>query len=298
MNLGDLVVRKSYGGDVTFRVEGLRHNLIVIKGTEFRLLADAPADDLIQVPHPAVSERTKQAQIKANETLESLQKRRQEESERQLKSLRNNGGPQAAKGYFDVPGKVLHLDGDPQYLKKSMALYNQLRVPAEGHYVNESAMADTLHRLLPRVRPDIVVITGHDGVLKRRQPYDLYSLDSYKNSHNFVSAIQVARQYERNLDTLVIVAGACQSHFEALLQAGANFASSPGRILIHALDPVYVAAKTAYTSVRETVNLNDVIHHTISGSQGVGGIETRGSYRIGLPSLQDLSTLKVTPSVS
>jgi len=298
MNLGDLVVRKSYGGDVTFRVEGLRHNLIVIKGTEFRLLADAPADDLIQVPHPAVSERTKQAQIKANETLESLQKRRQEESERQLASLRNNGGPQAAKGYFDVPGKVLHLDGDPQYLKKSMALYNQLRVPAEGHYVNESAMADTLYRLLPRVRPDIVVITGHDGVLKRRQPYDLYSLDSYKNSHNFVSAIQVARQYERNLDTLVIVAGACQSHFEALLQAGANFASSPGRILIHALDPVYVAAKTAYTSVRETVNLNDVIHHTISGSQGVGGIETRGSYRIGLPSLQDLSTLKVTPSVS
>ncbi|EHB49636.1 sporulation peptidase YabG [Paenibacillus lactis] len=298
MNLGDLVVRKSYGGDVTFRVEGLRHNLIVIKGTEFRLLADAPADDLIQVPHPAVSERTKQAQIKANETLESLQKRRQEESERQLKSLRNNGGPQAAKGYFDVPGKVLHLDGDPQYLKKSMALYNQLRVPAEGHYVNESAMADTLYRLLPRVRPDIVVITGHDGVLKRRQPYDLYSLDSYKNSHNFVSAIQVARQYERNLDTLAIVAGACQSHFEALLQAGANFASSPGRILIHALDPVYVAAKTAYTSVRETVNLNDVIHHTISGSQGVGGIETRGSYRIGLPSLQDLSTLKVTPSVS
>ncbi|ANY73613.1 sporulation peptidase YabG [Paenibacillus ihbetae] len=298
MNLGDLVVRKSYGGDVTFRVEGLRHNLIVIKGTEFRLLADAPADDLIQVPHPAVSERTKQAQIKANETLESLKKRRQEDSERQLASLRNNGGPQAAKGYFDVPGKVLHLDGDPQYLKKSMALYNQLRVPAEGHYVNESAMADTLYRLLPRVRPDIVVITGHDGVLKRRQPYDLYSLDSYKNSHNFVSAIQVARQYERNLDTLVIVAGACQSHFEALLQAGANFASSPGRILIHALDPVYVAAKTAYTSVRETVNINDVIHHTISGSQGVGGIETRGSYRIGLPSLQDLSTLKVTPSVS
>ena len=34
---------------------------------------------------------------------------------------------------------------------------------------------------------------------------------------------------------LIIVAGACQSHFEALLQAGANFASSPGSVLIHAL---------------------------------------------------------------
>ncbi|GIP01420.1 sporulation peptidase YabG [Paenibacillus lautus] len=300
MNLGDLVVRKSYGGDVTFRVEGMRqNNNIVIKGTEFRLLADAPVDDLVTVPHPTLSERTKQAQIKANESLDRLQKHRQEQSERQLASLRNiEGGQLADKGYFDVPGKVLHLDGDPQYLKKSLTLYNQLRVPAEGHYINESGMADSLYRLLPRVRPDIVVITGHDGVLKRRQPYDLYSLDSYKNSHNFVTAIQVARQYERNLDSLIIVAGACQSHFEALLQAGANFASSPGRILIHALDPVYVAAKAAYTSVRDTVNIHDVVHHTISGSQGVGGIETRGSYRIGLPKLQDLSTLKVTPSVS
>ncbi|KOR75849.1 sporulation peptidase YabG [Paenibacillus solani] len=300
MNLGDLVVRKSYGGDVTFRVEGMRqNNNIVIKGTEFRLLADAPVNDLVTVPHPTLSERTKQAQIKANESLDRLQKHRQEQSERQWANLRGiDGGQHADKGYFDVPGKVLHLDGDPQYLKKSLALYSQLRVPAEGHYITESAMADSLYRLLPRVRPDIVVITGHDGVLKRRQPYDLLSLDSYKNSHNFVTAIQVARQYERNLDSLVIVAGACQSHFEALLQAGANFASSPGRILIHALDPVYVAAKAAYTSVRDTVNMHDVVHHTISGSQGVGGIETRGSYRIGLPKLQDLSTLKVTPSVS
>lgn len=152
-----------------------------------------------------------------------------------------------------------------------MNLYEQLRVPAEGHYVHESAMADTLYHLLPQVRPDIVVITGHDGVLKSRQPYDLYSLSSYKNSQNFVSAIQVARQYERHLDALTIVAGACQSHFEALLRAGANFASSPGRILIHALDPVYVASKAAFTSVRETVNMNDILHNTISGSQELAG---------------------------
>ncbi|MNI72848.1 Sporulation-specific protease YabG [compost metagenome] len=157
-------------------------------------------------------------------------------------------------------------------------------------------MAETLYRLLPRVRPDIVVITGHDGVLKQSNTYDLYSLNSYKNSQNFVAAIRAAREYERNFDTLTIVAGACQSHFEALLGTGANFASSPGRILIHALDPVYIAAKASFTSIRETVNL-DVLKHTISGSQGMGGIETRGSFRIGMPSLQNLATLKVTPSV-
>ncbi|NMO97735.1 sporulation peptidase YabG [Paenibacillus lemnae] len=298
MNLGDLVVRRSYGGDITFRVEDVRTHTAVIKGTDFRLLADAPLADLVRAAHPAMSERTKLAQIKANESLTRLKQERQQQSERRMAHLRDEWGQNSDKGYFDVPGKVLHLDGDPMYLKKSMALYQQLRVPAEGHHVHESAMADALFRLLPRVRPDIVVITGHDGVLKRPQPYDLYSLESYKNSYSFVKAIQTARQYERNLDALIVIAGACQSHFEALVQSGANFASSPGRVLIHALDPVYVAAKAAYTSVRETINMNDVLHNTISGSQGVGGIETRGSHRIGLPGLHDLSTLKVTPSVS
>ncbi|MFP4978581.1 sporulation peptidase YabG [Paenibacillus sp. CN-4] len=313
MNLGDLVVRKSYGGDVTFRVEQMLQNQAIIKGTEFRLLADAPLDDLMQVPPLRMTERGQRAQIKARQSLSQIRKERQEISERSLAQLWKDiqpendplgggtGGlwnqPSKDKAYFEVPGKVLHLDGDPAYLNKSLNLYGQLRIPAEGHHVRESEMADALFRLLPRVRPNIVVITGHDGVLKRPQPYDLYSLSSYKNSQNFVAAVRTAREYERNFDALTIVAGACQSHFEALLQAGANFSSSPGRILIHALDPVYVAAKAALTSIRETVNLSDILQHTISGAQGVGGIETRGSYRIGMPGLQNLSTLKVTPSV-
>ncbi|GAB6992548.1 sporulation peptidase YabG [Paenibacillus pini] len=295
MNLGDLVVRRSYGGDVAFRVEDMRNDFAVIKGTEFRLLADAPMEDLVKVPFAPASERTLVAQVRANESLSIIQRNRQEQTQRNQERLNGQWGTEEPT-YFEVPGKVLHLDGDASYLKKSLTLYEQLRVPAEGQYVSESGMADALYRLLPRVRPDIVVITGHDGVLKQRQNHDLYSLASYKNSQNFINAIHVARQYERHYDMLTVIAGACQSHFEALLQAGANFASSPGRILIHALDPVYVAAKASFTSVRETINMTDVLHHTISGIQGVGGIETRGSYRIGLPELNDLSTLKVTPS--
>jgi len=297
MNVGDLVVRKSYGGDIAFRVEDLRSNLAVIKGTEFRLLADSPLDDLVRVPYAPFNEKTQKAHIRANESLSRLQRHREELTERTQADLGGEWPMLEQPSYFEVPGKVLHLDGDINYLKKSLSLYQQLRVPVEGHYVNESGMADALYRLLPRVRPDIVVITGHDGVLKHRPNNDLYNLNSYKNSQNFVSAIQVARQYERHYDTLTIIAGACQSHFEALLQAGANFASSPGRILIHALDPVYVAAKASFTSVRDTINMMDVLHNTISGAQGVGGIETRGSYRIGLPRLNDLSQLKVTPSI-
>ncbi|OZB90288.1 sporulation peptidase YabG [Paenibacillus sp. XY044] len=297
MNIGDLVVRRSYGGDIAFRVEDLRRDEAVIKGTEFRLLADSPLDDLVRVPYAPVSEKTEKANIRANESLSMLKRHRQEQTQRNQATLGGSGEWGTAEpAYFEVPGKVLHLDGDPNYLKKSLNLYEQLRVPAEGQYVNEAGMADALYRLLPRIRPDIVVITGHDGVLKHRQNQDLYSLNSYKNSQNFVRAIQVARQFERHYDQLTIIAGACQSHFEALLQAGANFASSPGRILIHALDPVYVAAKASFTSVRDTINMTDVLHNTISGTQGVGGIETRGSYRIGLPRLNDLTKLKVTPS--
>ena len=300
MNLGDLVVRKSYGGDVTFRVEHIIQNRAVIKGTEFRLLADSPINDLIQVPPTRITELGQRAQIKAKESLTLLQKDRLEQSQRSLGVASGTWTQQVPKesAHFEVPGKVLHLDGDPAYLNKSLSLYEQLRIPAEGHHVHESMMADTLHRLLPRVRPDIVVITGHDGVLKQHPgAYDLYSLSSYKNSQNFVKAIQVARDYERNFDAMTIIAGACQSHFEALLGAGANFASSPGRILIHALDPVYVAAKASFTSIRDTINLSDVLNNTISGNQGIGGIETRGTFRMGMPRLQNLSTLKVTPSV-
>ncbi|UQZ34225.1 sporulation peptidase YabG [Paenibacillus sp. PK3_47] len=298
MNLGDLVVRKSYGGDVTFRVENIVQNRAVIKGTEFRLLADSPLNDLVQVPPTRITQRGQRAQIKADESLTQLRKDRQEQSKRSGETVTGawNQSPKEP-AYFEVPGKVLHLDGDALYLNKSLSLYEQLRIPAEGHHVHESKMADTLYRLLPRVRPDIVVITGHDGVLKQPHAYDLYSLASYKNSQNFVAAIRAAREYERNFDALTIVAGACQSHFEALLGAGANFASSPGRILIHALDPVYIAAKASFTSIRESVSLSDVLNHTISGNQGMGGIETRGSFRIGMPRLQDLSSLKVTPSV-
>lgn len=300
MNLGDLVIRKSYGGDVTFRVEGLQEDKAVIKGTEFRLLADSPLNDLVKVPYEPETKKTRLAHIKANESYSLLQQHRKEQAQRNQAGLIDDWNHTAVKAetpsYFEMPGKVLHLDGDPNYLKKSMALYERLRVPAEGHFVHESSMADTLYRLLPRSRPDIVVITGHDGVLKSRQPYDLYNINHYKNSANFIAAIQVARQYEWHLDALTIVAGACQSHFEALIRAGANFASSPSRVLIHALDPVYVAAKAAFTSVKDTMSMNDIVHHTITGSEGIGGLESKGSYRIGLPPLQDLSTLKVTPA--
>ncbi|XID91773.1 sporulation peptidase YabG [Paenibacillaceae bacterium WGS1546] len=285
MKQGDLVVRKSYGGDVVFRIAAFAAQQAVLRGTDYRLLADAPVEDLQTVRDPDELSGTKQARIMANERLRKFS----EERDRQAGRI----GYAAAFGerrqpFFEMPGKVLHLDGDANYLRKSMQVYAQLKVPAEGMHCHESQMPHVLMRMLPRFHPDIVVITGHDGLLKQRQ--DLQQLSSYKNSLNFVHAVNVARDYERNRDSLVVVAGACQSHFEALLHAGANFASSPGRIMIHALDPVYVAVRAAFTPFRDTINISDVIAHTISGRQGVGGIETMGRYRIGVPNQKEATS--------
>jgi sporulation peptidase YabG len=281
MKQGDLVFRKSYGGDVLFRIEAVRADLAILKGTDYRLLADAPLPDLSIVSDPESTNAVRQVRIKVKE---SLSKMRTDQERRAIQAPETKRMAQQPNSpYFEMPGKVLHLDGDINYLKKSMQLYHTMNVPSHGLYVHESQMASMLYRLLPQYKPDIVVITGHDGVLKQRMPSEIYSLTSYKNSQNFVNAVRVAREYEKNRDGLIIVAGACQSHYEALLQAGSNFASSPGRILIHALDPVYIAIKASYTSIRETIDLPDAIQGTISGIEGVGGIETVGRYRIGLP---------------
>lgn len=283
MKQGDLVIRKSYGGDVIFKIQEFSYQTALLRGIDYRLLADASVADLVPAPQNLVDEHELEMKRKSTEMRTLMTREQTAATDRHSRAGRF---PRTAYPYFEVPGKVLHLDGDPNYLRKSMALYGELRVPAEGIYVPEANMADALARLLPQVKPDIVVITGHDGILKEHKDGGMQSLNGYKNSQNFVNAVRVARQYERNRDALVVIAGACQSHFEALLQAGANYASSPGRVLIHALDPLYIAAKVAFTPIKDTVPIMEVLERTMSGLEGLGGIETRGSYRMGLPKLK------------
>ncbi|RXZ79265.1 sporulation peptidase YabG [Paenibacillaceae bacterium] len=296
MKQGDLVVRKSYGGDVLFRITSLRQTSAILKGTDYRLLADSPIDDLTIVNDPEITGATRQVRIKVTESMRRMQEQHRQQEQRQ-QDRHQDAGERLASGqeqlYFKLPGKVLHLDGDGNYMRKSMQLYTQMRVPAHGIHALESQMPEMLMRLLPQVQPDIVVITGHDALLKNRPQQDVSQLSYYKNSQNFVNAVRVAREYEKNRDGLIIIAGACQSHFEALLQSGANFASSPGRILIHALDPVYIAIKASYTPIQETINLAEVVNGTISGIEGVGGIESLGRHRVGLPRFKNKSALPV-----
>ena len=100
---------------------------------------------------------------------------------------------------------------------------------------------------------------------------------NYKNSKYFIETVKEARRYEREQGKeIVIFAGACQSYFEALIMAGANFASSPARILIDFLDPLVIARKVATTDSLKYITIGDIEHELRDGKRGVGGIGANG----------------------
>jgi len=281
---GDVVARLSYGGDIFFKVMEIfigvdGKEYARLKGLDLRLLATSPLDDLQRVEPAQVAAFWHSFMTRNHEQMRRIFQRRQEEHRQRM--TRATGYAENKIESFDVPGSVLHIDGDGDYLDLCLTTYRQLGIPAHGYCIPEEEQVKELDALLRTHHPDILVLTGHDGLVKGTR--DFSNLKNYHHSKNFMEAVKVARGYEKSKDDLIIFAGACQSHYEALLAAGANFASSPQRVLIHAFDPVFVVEKIAYTSIYDPIPLKDIISGTITGFPGIGGVETRGKYRLGVP---------------
>ena len=112
-------------------------------------------------------------------------------------------------------------------------------------------------------------------MIKRESGY--YDIYNYRNSRHFIKTVEEASRYDKEQNqNLVIFAGACQSYFEALISAGANFASSPARILIDFLDPLIVAEKVAITDKYKYIRIDDIEGELRDGKKGVGGIGSNG----------------------
>ena len=112
---------------------------------------------------------------------------------------------------------------------------------------------------------------------------NINDLKNYKNSAYFVKAVKVARNYEKSHEKLVIIAGACQSDYEELIKAGANFASSPKRINIHALDPAIIASTISLTERSREIDLKKLLDKTKYKEEGMGGIICNGLMYVGYP---------------
>lgn len=283
IGIGDLVARKSYNNDVLFKVVNIvnrsgKGRIYILKGVNMRIVVDAPETDLTV------------------QTAGEL--KRFEKSNRKMvgKCMNKTSNPKRGKGgkkgikdiflyrnkkTFGRPGKVLHLDGDKDYLDMCIEAYGEMELDAIGKHVLESQQPERVMDMLEEYLPDILVLTGHDSIEKDRE---INNIEHYRNSKYYAAAVKEARRFEASYDDLVIFAGACQSHFEAIMDAGANFASSPGRILIHALDPVFVCQRIAYSNINGIIPVDELVSKTITGIEGIGGLQTRGKYRKGLPS--------------
>ncbi|MEN6413785.1 MAG: sporulation peptidase YabG [Veillonellales bacterium] len=284
ITIGDLVIRKSHGGDIVFKVTeifqdetGQSHG--VLKGMYLRLIADAPLVDLEKIDAEHLRNEILRLEGVHNDSLKRVMMRRSMERE---KIEMGRSEPNKKYPFFDLPGQVLHIDGDEEYLGMCLKTYNQLNMEAVGRCIPEDKQPDHVVKLVDEYRPDILVLTGHDALIGGGKK-DFRDINNYRNSKYYVESVKRTRVFEPSWDELVIFAGACQSYFEAILAAGANFASSPQRIFIHAYDPVFIAEKVAFTPIHKTVDVSDAITASVTGIEGVGGVETRGKFRLGLP---------------
>ena len=252
IKVGDIVSRNSYKNDMYFKVISINNDILYLKGIEYRLYADAKISDCILEDKKSIKDDFNPDLIVEDERSE----------------------------YFYLPGKILHIDSDREYLKRCMKYYKSNNLYAIGKCIDENDLLDNIYNLLDEYKVDILVITGHDYLKKNANKNDI---NCYLNSKNFYNAIKEARRYESSHDKLIIIAGACQSDYEDLIKAGANFASSPKRINIHALDPAIIASNLSLTSRSKEIDLKELLSKTKNGSDGIGGLICSGVMYVGYP---------------
>ena len=251
--IGELVTRKSHNNDTIFTITDIIDDIYYLKGINIRLIADAFIEDLNKYENTDIENETQFLErIKEHEKLDRTD-------------------------YFYLPGKILHIDGDKEYLERCLKYYEETNIWAMGINEEEKNIPEKINIWLDEYKPNIVIITGHDAYFKRNEK------NNYKNSIYFIKAVQEARKYERDHDKLIIIAGACQSNYEELIKAGANFASSPKRINIHALDPAIIATKLSLSPANKEIDIKEILEKTKYGPAGIGGIITKGTMYIGYP---------------
>lgn len=262
--IGDFVARKSYGGDITFKITDIKDNTrgstkYVLKGLVYRIQADSDSDDLML-----------QDSRKINMEIQRYFLGVRRQSSMRGYNIRRN----FLFGIRSRPGKILHIDADEGFLSKCINHYRDANLRPVGMQADEERQPSIVKSFLEKYNPNILVLTGHDGL--KKESGNLNSIDNYANSRYYIKAVEEARKYQPDFDKLCIFAGACQSYYEGIMEAGANFASSPGRILINAYDPAIVCEKVALTKNTQYVTPQEVSKLTISGRDGIWGINTRG----------------------
>ena len=261
---GDIVGRLSYNKDIIFVISKIikykNQEVAILKGLITRIEADSPLYDL---------------ELIENDKIIQLLGIFNKEIERRKNTLNTQqNGFKRNREYY---GRILHLDGDKKYSEKSQRFYRNMGLDVVVKNIPENRQPQMIYSLLNKYNPDILVVTGHDGMIKKGYNYnDIYN---YRNSKYFVETVIRARKWEQGANKLSIFAGACQSYYEAIMEAGANFASSPARILIDFKDPLIVAEKIATTDANKYITIENIKDELRDGENGISGIGSIGKKR-------------------
>lgn len=252
INKLDIVTRKSYNHDIVFIISDIVNNIAVLQGIYVRLVADAPIDDLVLVDDKEMEKRDSENNIYKNNIISTIKEK-----------------------ISHITGKILHIDSDKSYLDKCLSLYNDLNIYAYGVLSKEEDIYKIVLNQINRIRPNIVVLTGHDSFNKK----DYEDLNNYKHTVDYIKAVVKIRE-KYSLDDICIFAGACGSNFEALIASGANFASSIDRENIEAFDPAIIAILSAITPFNQIVDINSFYKYSKLKNASIGGIESYGKMRL------------------
>ncbi len=234
MKIGDYVTRNSHNNDIVFKIVRLSDNIASLSGLRVRLIADSEISDLMVYKN--IESENIDSDIVFNDT---------------------------------INGVVLHIDGDKDYLEECMKYYTNNKIPAIGYFIDEEKMPYVIEKLLNKHMPDILVLTGHDGIRNGR----------YINSRYYYESILKARRKESNKDNLVIISGGCFSDYMTLIKGGANFASSPKGVVIDVLDPAKIAKMVSTGLASTYLDIDRIINSTMNKNKGIGGIDTKGCAR-------------------
>ena len=271
---GDIVrIKKYWSGTVFYVTDIIKYKneqpIALLKGVTIRIETSSYLADLEIAKKEELEKILKQFEnkidLRTNQIIE----------ENKYDNTENNS---TRKIELYSGGKILHLDGDKQYAMKASKVYEKLGLNAIVKNIKESKQPYEIIGLLNKYNPDILVVTGHDGMIKKGHSYnDIYN---YRNSKYFVRSVAEARRWEQGLNKLAIFAGACQSYYEAIIEAGANFASSPARILIDFMDPLVIAQKVATTSEYQYITMKQIRDSLKNGERGISGIGAFGKLHL------------------
>ena len=117
----------------------------ILKGLDVLAAADAPLSDLVK-KNPSEISRCRQAYIRKNSDLmrRIFERRAEDHSRVFMRGLFLGDCRRTGQDSFEVPGTVLHLDGDKEYLEICRTTYSQLGIKATTMPVPKKKQADVV----------------------------------------------------------------------------------------------------------------------------------------------------------